>query len=266
MEPETKTETVTVVKKEKKKETTAETIRSFFFAILIALVFRSLAYEPFHIPSSSMYSTLHTGDYVFISKLSYGYSRYSFPFGFKFFEGRKFFTEPERGDVVVFRNTDDPKVDYIKRVIGLPGDQIQMRRSRLFINGEMVEQTRRGSILDEEGIVKLAVYEERLPGGRTHTVLNRTDHGPADNTPVYTVPAGHYFMMGDNRDNSEDSRYAFAPGFLTPTHLGVGFVPVENLVGRAELNLLSFDTSRPFWKIWEWPQAFRNDRWIKEIR
>ena len=249
----------------KKTETPGEMFRSFAIAILIALFFRSVAYEPFHIPSSSMYSTLYTGDYVFISKLSYGYSRYSFPFSPKLFEGRTFFTAPERGDVVVFRNPDDTKVDYIKRVIGLPGDTIQMKRSRLYINGEMVEQTRRGTITDESGVGKLTVYEETLPGGRTHIVLNRTDHGPADNTPLYTVPEGHYFMMGDNRDNSEDSRYAHAAGFLTPTVLGVGYVPAENLVGRADRIMLSYDLRRPFWKFWEWPESFRNDRWFKAV-
>ena len=250
-------EPVTPVKKEKKKETTGEMIRSFVIAILIALVFRSIAYEPFHIPSGSMLSTLYKGDYIFVSKPAYGYSRYSFPFGIKFFEGRKFFTEPQRGDVVVFRLPPNPRIDYIKRVIGLPGDRIQVRQGRLYINDEQVEITlrERMTVPGENGEpVKVRRYDETLPNGVTHTILDRR-------TGVYTVPEGHYFMMGDNRDNSEDSRYSAADGFPD----GPGFVPVENIIGRADLILLSYDTSKPLWKFWEWPTSFRNDRWFKAI-
>ena len=278
-------EPVTPVKKEKKKETTGEMIRSFVIAILIALVFRSIAYEPFHIPSGSMLSTLYKGDYIFVSKPAYGYSRYSFPFGIKFFEGRKFFTEPQRGDVVVFRLPPNPRIDYIKRVIGLPGDRIQVRQGRLYINDEQVEITlrERMTVPGENGEpVKVRRYDETLPNGVTHTILDRrngnracitvteTEAGPvcsvysqfdSDNTGVYTVPEGHYFMMGDNRDNSEDSRYSAADGFPD----GPGFVPVENIIGRADLILLSYDTSKPLWKFWEWPTSFRNDRWFKAI-
>lgn len=246
------------IKKEKKPETTGEMIRSFLIAILIALVFRSVAYEPFHIPSGSMLSTLYEGDYIFVSKPSYGYSRYSFPFGIKFFEGRKFFSEPVRGDVVVFRLPANPRIDFIKRVIGLPGDRIQVRHGRLYINDEPVEVTRRGDVRvpgDRGGLQTLARFDETLPNGVTHTILNEFEDGPADNTRVYIVPKGHYFMMGDNRDNSEDSRYQNE----------VGFIPAENLVGRADLILLSYDTSKPFWKFWQWPSSFRSDRWLKAI-
>ena len=218
---------------EKPKETTGEAIRSFIFAILIALVFRSLAYEPFHIPSGSMLSTLYEGDYIFVSKLSYGYSRFSFPFGFKLFEGRVLQTMPERGDVVVFRNPTNTHVDYIKRVIGLPGDTIQMKHGRLYINGEMVEQTRRGdvSVPDDHGQEHpVPLYEEVLPGGVHHIVLDDYEEGPADNTKLYHVPEGHLFMMGDNRDNSQDSRFQDA----------VGYVPLENLIGRAEIVAFSW--------------------------
>jgi signal peptidase I len=262
----TPTEPLMPPKPEKQKETIGEMLRSLVVAILIALLFRSVAYEPFHIPSSSMYSTLYTGDYIFVSKPSYGYSRYSFPFGIEWFEGRKLFTEPKRGDVVVFRNPDNPRIDYIKRVIGLPGDVVQMRHGRLFINGALVEQVRRGRIMDETGTIKLAVYEETLPNGVKHTILNKSDFERGDHTEAHTVPPGHYFLMGDNRDNSEDSRFAFAPGFLMPSDvLGVGFVPADHLIGRADLILLSYDTSYPIWKFWKWPEAFRHDRWFKAI-
>ncbi|MFM9889423.1 MAG: signal peptidase I [Rickettsiales bacterium] len=256
---------------EKRKETTGEMIRSFIVAILIALVFRSLAYEPFHIPSSSMYSTLYEGDYIFVSKLSYGYSRFSFPFSPKLFEGRILETLPERGDVVVFRNPAHPEVDYIKRVIGLPGETVQVKHGRLFINGTLVEQTRRGDMIDDDsrvGPIKSALYDETLPGGKTHIVLDRhagnadPDSGfDSDNTSVYKVPEGHYFMMGDNRDNSQDSRFSRALGYPDAP----GFVPFENLVGRAEMILVSYDTSIPIWQFWRWPSAFRGDRWVKKI-
>lgn len=217
----------------KKKETTGEMIRSFLFAIFIALVFRSVAYEPFHIPSGSMLSTLYEGDYIFVSKLSYGYSRFSFPFGPKIFEGRIFSTLPERGDVAVFRLPSDTGVDYIKRVIGLPGDTVQMKHGRLFINDTLVEQTRRDdvSVPDSQGIWhNVARYDETLPGGRVHTVLDDNPNGPADNTELYIVPEGHYFMMGDNRDNSQDSRFLDY----------VGYVPLENFIGRAEVIAFSW--------------------------
>lgn len=217
----------------KRKETPGEMIRSFVFMVLLALVFRSVLYEPFHIPSGSMLSTLYEGDYIFVSKFSYGYSRFSFPFAPKLFDGRIWKSEPKRGDVVVFRNPTNTKIDYIKRLIGMPGDTVQMKHGRLYINGEMVEQTRRGeaSVPDEHGgWEQVARYEEVLPGGRHHIVLDDIVEGPADNTQVYTVPAGHYFMMGDNRDHSQDSRYQDA----------VGFVPFENFVGRAEVIAFSW--------------------------
>ncbi len=261
------------VELKKKKETAGESIRSFLIAILIALVFRSIAFEPFHIPSGSMLSTLYEGDYIFVSKLSYGYSRYSFPFGFKFFDGRLFYTPPKRGDVVVFRLPPNPKIDYIKRIIGLPGDKIQVRDGRLYINDAAVEVTRRDDIEvpDDAGQSRREIrYDETLPGGVTHTILadpamrhfmlGRFD---PNNTGVYEVPQGYYFMMGDNRDHSEDSRFSEA---LMGDHMAPGLVPVENIIGRADLILLSYDTDVPFWHIWEWPHAFRNDRWLKSIR
>ena len=260
-------------KNEKKKETLGESIRSFIIAILIALVFRSLAYEPFHIPSGSMLSTLYEGDYIFVSKLSYGYSRYSFPFGIRFFDGRILRSAPQRGDVVVFRLPPNPKIDYIKRIIGLPGDRIQVRNGRLYINDVAVEVTRRGDIAvpnDAGGSHREVQYDEVLPGGVTHTILIdpamehfRMAGFDPNNTGVYVVPAGHYFMMGDNRDHSEDSRFTEA---LMGDRMAPGFVPEENLIGRADLILLSYDTDVPFWHVWEWPHAFRGGRWLKGVR
>lgn len=226
---------------EKKKETPGEIIRSFLLMVVVALVFRSVAYEPFHIPSGSMLSTLYEGDYIFVSKLSYGYTRYSFPFNPKLFEGRIFASEPKRGDVVVFRNPADIHIDYIKRVIGLPGDRIQVKQGRLYINGEMVEQTRMGEaqVPDDNGGWRMSPrFEESLPGGVKHVVLDdvsdrRVPQGAfdPDNTAEYKVPEGHYFMMGDNRDHSQDSRFSKELDFPDAP----GFVPFENLVGRAEI-------------------------------
>ncbi len=258
-------------KKEKKKETTGESIRSFIVAIIIALVFRSIAYEPFHIPSGSMLSTLYEGDYIFVSKLSYGYSRYSFPFGVKIFDGRILASLPKRGDVVVFRLPPNPKIDYIKRIIGLPGDRIQVRNGRLYINDKAVEVTRRDDVTvpdDEGGTRREARFDETLPDGPTHTILSDHEGGlglsfhgfDPNNTSVYTVPEGHYFMMGDNRDHSEDSRFNAQ---IDP--MGPGFVPYENLVGRADIILLSYNTDIPFWHFWEWPHAFRGSRWLKAV-
>ena len=244
---------------EPKKETTGEMIRSLVIAIFIALVIRSLAYEPFHIPSGSMLSTLYEGDYIFVSKFSYGYSRFSFPFAPDIFDGKRIArTAPERGDVVVFRWPRHPNIDYIKRVIGLPGDIIQVRNGLLYINHKPVEITRRDDVMlpDSSGTLHpIRHYDETLPNGKIHTILDirngniSMDGFDSDNTPEYTVPEGHYFMMGDNRDNSEDSRYPDG---------GVGFVPEENLVGRAEVILLSLDTDRHTF-------GLRGDRWFKKI-
>lgn len=230
----------------KKKETPGEMLRSFLFMILIALIFRSVAFEPFHIPSGSMLSTLYEGDYIFVSKYSYGYSRFSFPLALKLFDGRIMKSDPKRGDVVVFRNPANLKMDYIKRLIGLPGDTIQMKQGRLYINGTMVEQTRDGEVdlPDELGVKhQIARFDETLPGGVKHIVLDArrnvrdqvTGFDP-DNTGVYTVPEGHYFMMGDNRDNSQDSRFSKEIGYGGAP----GFVPFENFIGRAEVIAFSW--------------------------
>ena len=239
----------------KKKSTggVLETVKTVVYAVLIALVVRTVAYEPFNIPSGSMVSTLLVGDYLFVSKFSYGYSRYSLPFGLPLFSGRIFFHSPERGDVVVFKLPTDNSTDYIKRVIGLPGDHIQMKGGNLYINDQLVPRKRIQDYLYQEGngtVIPLVQYIETLPNGVQHRIIKMGDNGPLDNTPVYDVPPGEYFMMGDNRDNSQDSRVLSA----------VGYVPGENLVGRAEFIFFSTDGSARLWEIWKWPFAIRYSR------
>lgn len=232
-----------------------ETLRTLFYAILIALVVRTLFFEPFNIPSGSMKPTLLVGDYLFTSKYAYGYSRHSLPFSPPLFGGRILEGLPERGDVVVFKLPSDGRTDYIKRVIGLPGDRIQMREGVLYINGEAVTKERVGSFVDEgEGDRELARYVETLPNGRQYEVLDMTANGPYDSTRVFEVPEDHLFVMGDNRDNSMDSRTRF-----------VGFVPVENLVGRAEVIFFSTDGTAALWELWRWPFAIRYGRLFETI-
>ncbi len=209
-----------------------ETIKIVVQALAIAMVVRVFLYQPFNIPSGSMKQTLLVGDYLFVSKLSYGYSRYSFPFGIGFFSGRIFAAEPKRGDVAVFKLPRDNSTDYIKRVIGLPGDEIEMRGGQLFINGKAVPKVPNGEFLTrEEGGAPRSIptFEETLPNGVKYTVLDSEPNGPFDNVGPYKVPAGHFFMMGDNRDNSSDSRAQY----------NVGYVPFENFVGRAEIIFFS---------------------------
>ena len=216
----------------RKRSETREFFQTIGIAVLLALVFRSFLYEPFHIPSSSMKDGLLIGDYIFVSKFSYGYSRYSFPFGIVPIEGRAFGESPKRGDVLVFRLPRQPSIDYIKRVIGLPGDKIQVVDGVLYINNEPVPKEADGEFKDFENGKEKTIprFTETLPEGKKYNVLDETRFGAVDNTTVYEVPAGHYFMMGDNRDNSTDSRYQSQ----------VGFVPYENIVGRAEIIVLSF--------------------------
>jgi signal peptidase I len=232
-----------------------ETLRTLVYAVLIALVVRTLFFEPFNIPSGSMKPTLLVGDYLFTSKYAYGYSKHSLPFSPPLFGGRILEDLPQRGDVVVFKLPSDGRTDYIKRVIGLPGDEIQMRDGVLHLNGEAVPKERVGTFVDRgEGGRELARYVETLPNGRQYEVLDTTANGPYDTTRVFEVPEGHLFVMGDNRDNSMDSRTRF-----------VGFVPVENLVGRAEIVFFSTDGSAALWELWRWPFAIRYGRLLDGI-
>jgi signal peptidase I len=236
-------------KAKRKPSALAENVKTIVYAGLIALVVRTFAFEPFNIPSGSMLPTLQIGDYLFVSKYSYGYSRYSFPFGWPPFAGRIFESLPHRGDVAVFKYPPDPSVDYIKRIVGLPGDTIQVRDGLLYINGQLCPRQPEGDYVDdEEGIhMVLRLYQETLPNGVKHAILKATDDGPMNNTQIYKVPPDHLFAMGDNRDNSADSRFMN----------GVGFVPMDNLVGRAEVIFFSFDAEYPWWEVWEWPVEVR---------
>jgi signal peptidase I len=235
-----------------------ETIRTVVYAVLIAFAVRTFLYEPFNIPSGSMMPTLLEGDYLFVSKFSYGYSRHTIAFGMPLFEGRVLASEPERGDVVVFKLPSDPSTDYIKRLIGLPGDRVQMIEGILHINGEPAPRRRVEDFVTTDRYgrpMRIDRYVETLPNGREHFILEQSDSGFYDNTDPFEVPEGHYFFMGDNRDRSQDSR---VPG-------AVGFVPAENLVGRAEFLWFSLDAGTSFWEVWNWPTAIRFGRLFEGI-
>jgi signal peptidase I len=229
-----------------------ETIRTLVYAGLFALVVRTFLFEPFNIPSGSMIPTLLIGDYLFVSKYSYGYSKHSFPFSLPLFNGRIWESQPERGDVAVFKYPADNETDYIKRIIGLPGDRIQMISGVLHINGKPVTRRRLpDNVSDEPGRSSAIHYQETLPNGVAHEIIEIDgDLGRLDNTDVYVVPKEHYFAMGDNRDNSTDSRVLNA----------VGFVPAENLVGKAQFLFFSTDGSARIWEVWKWPFAIRYGR------
>jgi signal peptidase I len=245
------------VKKAPEKESAGELARSLIIAIVLALIFRSLAFEPFYIPSGSMKSTLLVGDYVFVSKYSYGYSKYSFPVALPLFDGRILKTEPKRGDVIVFKLPADNSTNYIKRLIGLPGDKIQVTNGTLYINGAEIPKKRIENFLDkdEEGnVVDIPQFIETLPNGVEYRVLDQTAHGGLDNTDVYEVPNGKYFFMGDNRDNSQDSRVLDK----------VGYVPEENLLGPARW--IFFSSSQSLLKFWKWPSSLRTERFFSFIK
>lgn len=232
-----------------------ETIRTVVYAVLIAILIRTFAYEPFNIPSGSMEPTLLIGDYLFVSKFSYGYSRYSLPFSPPLFTGRLIGRTPERGDVAVFKLPSDGKTDYIKRIIGLPGDRIQVVNGVLHINDVAVQRRQIEDYVGKDGTASRQ-YIETLPNGVEHRIIEtRGDTGNFDSTAVYTVPADHYFAMGDNRDNSSDSR----------VQQGVGFVPGENLVGRAEFLFFSTDGSAGWLEPWKWFGAIRYGRFFNAV-
>lgn len=240
------------VEKKKSQSSFGETVKVIIQALLLALLIRSFLFQPFSIPSGSMKPTLLIGDYLFVSKFSYGYSRYSFPFSPDLFSGRIWSGDPERGDIAVFRLPSNPKVDYIKRVVGLPGDRVQMISGTLHINGEPVKRERIGTFRDDSnGNATVPLYRETLPNGVSYDTLDLVPNSTTDNTNEFLVPAGHYFMMGDNRDNSADSRSA------------VGFVPLENFVGRAEMIFFSIGGGASPLEVWKWPTDLRFGRFFE---
>ncbi len=257
--------------KAKKEDGILELVKTVFWALVIAGFIRTLFFQPFWIPSGSMKSTLLIGDFMFVNKMAYGYSRHSCPWSLCPISGRILGSEPERGDIAVFKHPSK-NVDFIKRVVGLPGDRLQMKNGVLFINDQEVPQVADGTFIETMeqqgsfgnlpactnrpvgigGECQKARFTETLPGGHEHTVLNIFDSGPFDNTPIYTVPPGHFFMMGDNRDNSGDSRN------ISPS--GVGYVPFENFIGRADRVIVS-SAGRRILYFWTW----RPDRFFKAL-
>jgi signal peptidase I len=264
-----------------------ETVKTIVYALLIALVIRTLLFQPYTIPSASEEPNLYTGDYIIVSKWSYGYSRHSILFSPPVFNGRLFFHTPLRGDTIVFKLPSSGHVDYIKRLVGLPGDRVQMKGGRLYINDKILKlhqiEVGANEYLGDDAPVQW--YQETNPEGRTyiiqHLPARTNDPGveAANNTGVYVVPPHCYFMMGDNRDNSEDSR--FSPGLapedpklrncgsgatdFLPASAGVGFVPEENLVGKAQIIMISWKEGSAFFKPWTWLNLRwdRFARWIK---
>ena len=244
-------------KTDKKSGGFGETINVIAQALILALIIRTLFFQPFSIPSGSMRPTLLEGDYLFVTKWAYGYSKHSLPFSPNLFEGRIWDSQPERGDVVVFKYPPNPSLDYIKRVIGLPGDRIQVREGVLYINDQAVPRERVGQI-DNPDVTEesrpVDVYRETLPNGVSYDTLDLSPNTMGDNTREFAVPPGHYFMMGDNRDNSTDSRFT------------VGYVPEENLVGRANIIFFSIADGASPLEVWRWPTELRASRLLNFVR
>ena len=227
-----------------------ETLTIIVQALILAVLVRTLLFQPFSIPTGSMIPNLLIGDYLFVNKFGYGYSKYSIPFAPDLFEGRIWASEPKRGEIAVFKLPSDSSTDYIKRVVGLPGDKIQMKNGVLHINGEAVKRVAAGTFSRDDvmGGLEIPIYVETLPNGVSYETLDLTINGDGDRTGVFEVPEGHYFMMGDNRDNSLDSRF------------DVGFVPFENFVGPAKMIFFSVKNDAHPLAIWRWPTDMRFER------
>jgi len=242
------------------KEEWSEMAKTLLLAVVLALLIRTFLFEPFNIPSSSMKPTLLVGDYLFVYKPSYGFSRYSFPFGIAPIKGRILAgdKEPKRGDVIVFKLPTNTSIDYIKRIVGMPGDRVQVLNGRLYINHHLVPRQQIGLKRIEEGGRKVTVteYIETLPGGIMHRIYEESDSEALDNTNEYIVPENHYFAMGDNRDNSQDSRVQSV----------VGYIPLENIIGRADLLFFSTNGTANMAEIWKWPKTIRYERLFTRIR
>ena len=248
----------------KTKKKFLNNISSIFLAIFIAILIRSFVFEPFNIPSGSMKPNLLVGDFIFVSKYSYGYSRHSFPFSLgdaqgKVFSGKYFSNKPKRGDVVVFKTPSNNRTDYIKRIIGLPGDKIKVTNGEIFVNNKKISK----KII--EPFIDYQTDEILINNGRRRQyieyffekeirVLDIIDFSIADNTREYLVPNNNFFVMGDNRDNSQDSRFS-----------SVGFIPSDNIIGKAQFIFFSLENSR-FLQIWKWPNSIRWNRIFKKIQ
>ncbi|HYG27544.1 MAG TPA: signal peptidase I [Caulobacteraceae bacterium] len=238
-----------------------EIVKTVVYALLIALVLRILLFQPFTIPSGSMEPTLLEGDYIIVSKYSYGYSRHSIPFSPDLFEGRIFERPPERGDIIVFKLPRDGRTDYIKRLVGLPGDRIQVRDGAVHVNGEPMTRKDLGvsAVQTDYGFTRQVKRYLETQGTHTYTTYDYGPDGEVDNTDVFIVPEDHYFFMGDNRDNSLDSR-------VPPESQGVGMVPAENLVGKAQIILLSWHPEAALFKPWTWVTEARPSRFFNLLK
>ena len=242
------------------KNETVEMFKTVGVALLIALVLRVLLFQPFTIPSASEEPNLYEGDYVFVTKFDYGWSKHSIPFSPPILSGRILARAPMRGDIIVFKLPRDNKTDYIKRLIGIPGDRVQMKDGLLYLNGALVPRVAKGVVQETGGtpmMLNVGRFQETLPQGRTYMT---NDFGPeftADNTQEFSVPEGYYFFMGDNRDNSADSR--FSP------QEGVGLVPAENLVGRARMVLISWSKGASLFKPWTWVLNLQPSRFFRVL-
>ncbi len=240
-----------------KKNSFFGNLKSIFIAIFIALLIRSFIFEPFNIPSGSMKPNLLVGDFIFVSKYSYGFSKYSLPFSIPLIPGKIFSNTPERGDVVVFKTPENNRTDYIKRVIGLPGDKIEIKNGIIFINGSEILRKKLNDFIDTDNKTsnkRVRMYNEYF-FNKEINILDITDNGIADNTQLFNVPENHFFVMGDNRDNSQDSRFIST----------VGFIPYENLVGKAQFIFFSLENAR-FLQIWKWPNSIRYERIFQKIQ
>ena len=240
------------------KKFISENLKTLLYALIIAVLIRSIFIQPFYIPSSSMEPNLLVGDRLFVTKYSYGYSKHSFPFSPPIFNNRILFTEPERGDVVVFKTPADNRTDYIKRLIGVPGDQIQFIDSNLFINNSEILKSKKSetdTIFCGNKKINVITFEEKLPNGKLHKTVYLKNF-TFKNSDIFTVPEEHYFFLGDNRDCSKDSR------FLT----SVGYVHKNNLVGKARFIFFSSDIFvGSIFEFWKWNKSIRFDRFFKKI-
>ena len=241
---------------EKKNNNFLSNLKSISLAVFIALLIRSFIAEPFNIPSGSMKPNLLVGDFIFVSKWSYGYSKHSLPFSLPLIPTKIFSKMPNRGDIVVFKTPQDNRTDYIKRVIGLPGDKIKIVNGEINLNNNIIVRKKLNDFIDNDNqsnLTRVRKYQEYFED-LTFEILDIMDNGIADNTELFEVPKGYFFVMGDNRDNSQDSRFQV-----------VGFIPIDNLVGKARFIFFSLENSR-FLEIWKWPKAIRLSRIFKTIK